>query len=67
MLLISLKNFEIIILDYRELQENLKYGKIYLPVSRNAEPIKLRLEPNYFGNKEWVIEHKMEAKQKEMF
>jgi hypothetical protein len=60
----GLKNFEIIILDYRELQENLKYGKVFLPVSRSAEPIKLRLEPNYFGNKEWIMEYKTEGKTK---
>lgn len=60
----GLKNFEIIVLDYRELQENLKYGRVILPVSRSAEPIKIKLEPNYFGNKEWIIEYKMKDKTK---
>ena len=60
----GLKNFEIVILDHKELQENLKYGKVFLPISRNVEPIKLRLEPNYFGNREWTIEYKIKNKTK---
>ena len=58
----GLKNFEIVILDRRKLQEDLKHGKVFLPLSRNAEPTRIRLKPNYFGNKEWTVEYRMKDK-----